>query len=1200
MNVYTFSDLNYSDYVRIDCNISKHLCTFLNDSQADISVIKLSSIQVDIPFDNSIIIKIKGITDNIIESLGTISIDFFFDDVLVSHTFHVVPDEFNIPSDGIIGKDFNRRFNCVIDYGDMTFTIRAPEHNIHLKIYSEPKDNYSALAARCETFRIFHIENFSGPCLIPGQEIDSGVIIPNTIAHEEKVVIRVLNSNTDIKLINNKISGIPLNEFNIYTFDKNSISEKERQQKLNQFFAKTPQHARDQLTDLCMKYTDIFALAEDRMTTNNFYTQKLRLKNDDPVYVRNYRLPKTQKDEIDKQVKKLLDNDLIEPSTSSYNSPLILVPKKSQNGEKKWRMCVDYRMLNKNLIADKFPLPRIDEILDNLGRAKYFSILDLFSGFWQIPIEQGISREITSFSTDKGAYQWKVLPFGINVAPNSFSRMMALAFSGLPPENAFIYMDDLIVIGTSIKNHLENLENVFKICRKYNLKLNPEKCEFFRPEVTFLGHSCTENGIRPDSKKLEAIDKYPKPDSKEACKRFIAFANYYRRFIRNFADIVRPMNKLTRKKANFVWSIDCELAFNQIREILKSKQVLAYPDFNKEFIVTVDASTFACGAVLSQMHGDQDRPIAYISKTFKKGEMNKPIIEKELLAIHFAITTFRPYLYGTHFTVMSDHRPLVYLYGLKDPSSKLTRIRLELEEYNFEVIHIKGKDNVVADALSRISFEELKEKSAEANIFVTTRSMTKKMNASENTPDNIPEVPCTKPKIYEQLDRAIDKKIPRIRSYVDDKQNLIVSARANHKCLLELEFETVGKVFSYENILSALETEATKLKIKTIQWPMNDIIMQNVNMNDFKKAGEKYLKLLQIVIIPAAEVINDEDKKKEIMTHFHNDPIFGGHMGKKKMYAKIRSKFYWKNMSTEIAKFIQSCEICHLTKPKSKIKAPMVITPTPQSIFDTVIIDTIGPLPMSENGNLYAVTMICDFSKYLVSVAIPNKEAKTVAKAIFENFILIYGIMKEIRTDCGTEYKNQIVSELCKLLKIEHSFSLPYRHESVGSIERNHRFYNQYIRAYIEDMIQWEEFLKYFTFCYNISPHSSFNNRFTPYQLVFNKNHNVKEDLVGKVDPLYNFENYVLEAKYRLQIAHKEAQKLLIKSKEKNKLFYDKEINNPMLKVGDTVYAESLPYNKHKNVNQGPFIITQIDEPNVVVKDKNNKNKTFHKNQIRL
>lgn len=1150
-------------------------------------------------FDSSEIIKIRGITDDIIRSLGTISLDFFFNDIIISHKFHVVPDEFNIPSDGIIGKDFNRRFHCIIDYGNMEFTIRAPENNIYLKINHEPKENYSALAARCETFRIFHIQNFSGPSFIPGQEIQSGVVIPNTIAYESDVVVRVLNSNTDHQIIKNKIDAIPLNDFDIYTHDKNANQNKERERKLTSYFEKTPAHARNQLINLCMDYSDVFALSDDKMTTNNFYSQKLRMISDDPVYVRNYRLPKTQKDEIDRQVKKLLENDLIEPSISSFNAPLILVPKKSLNGEKKWRMCVDYRMLNKNLIADKFPLPRIDEILDSLGRAKYFSILDLFSGFWQIPIDPE-SREITAFSTDRGAYQWKVLPFGINVAPNSFSRMMALAFSGLPPENAFIYMDDLIVIGTSVKSHLINLENVFKICRRYNLKLNPEKCEFFRPEVTFLGHSCTEHGLRPDSKKLEAIDKYPRPHDKESCKRFTAFANYYRRFIRNFADIVRPLNKMTKKKSTFNWSLDCEVAFNKIRGVLKSKHVLAYPDFTKDFLVTVDASTFACGAVLSQMHGDQDRPIAYISKAFKKGELNKPIIEKELLAIHFAITTFRPYLYGTKFNVMSDHRPLVYLYGLKDPSSKLTRIRLELEEYNFEVHHIKGKENVVADALSRISIDDLKKNAAtESQILVTTRSMTKKNK--EKPKSDIKNLPTTiQPKIYEQLDRAIDMKIPRIKSYVDDK-NLIVSACWKHKCLLELEFETASKKeYSVEVILAALEIELAKLKIKTIQWPKNDIVIKNLNMNDFKEAGEKILKMLQIAVIPAAEVITDKNKRLELIQRYHADKMFGGHMGKKKMYEKLRGKFYWPRMHKDIAKFVKMCEKCHLTKPKQGFIAPMKITPTPQSVFDVVIIDTIGPLPMSENGNQYAITMICDLTKLLVTKAVPNKEAKTIAKAIFENFILVYGLMKEIRTDCGTEYKNKLNDEICEMCQIKHNFTVPYRHESVGTVERNHRFFNQYFRAFIENTSQWEEYLNYFTFCYNTSPHSSFNDKYSPYQLVFNKDPNIPEDLIREISPIYNIDNFAREAKYRLQVAHEEARKLLIKSKEANKRLYDKRSREVNLSIGDEVYIETLPYNKHKNVNQGPFTIISIDEPNVTIVDKNNNTKKVHSNQIRF
>lgn len=271
-----------------------------------------------------------------------------------------------------------------------------------------------------------------------------------------------------------------------------------------------------EMKTLTTEFDDIFHMEGDKLTTNNFYEQRLRLVDHQPVYCRNYRLPHSQKGEVSMQVEKLKNNDLIEPSRSNYNSPVILVPKKGNEG--KWRMCVDYRLVNKKLIADKYPLPRIEEVLDGLGRAKFFSVLDLFSGFHQIPLHEE-SRDITSFSTEEGSFRFKVLPFGLNVAPNSFSRMMQLAFAGATPMQCFLYMDDIIVTGCSSKRHIQNLRDIFKLCRKFNLKLNPEKCQFFRTEVTYLGHKCTNRCILPDDSKIDTVRFYPKPNDKDAVRR---------------------------------------------------------------------------------------------------------------------------------------------------------------------------------------------------------------------------------------------------------------------------------------------------------------------------------------------------------------------------------------------------------------------------------------------------------------------------------------------------------------------------------------------------------------------------------------------------------------------------------------------------------------------------------------------------------
>lgn len=515
--------------------------------------------------DESEILRIRGVTDNVIESLGTVKADLFINDFTISHSFHIVPDDFNIPADGIVGNDFIELYECILNYRDKTFSFELDNKIISTPILDSPSADTLVLPAKAEVYRTFHLNKFTEPQFISNFEIQPGIFVANSIASSEYPILRVLNTTNDIKVIPKIISHSEnLSNFHICSMNVNSANQSRYEILSKKFMENTPEHCHDKLLPLLNEFNDIFALPTDKMTQNIFYEQKLRLNDNTPVFSKNYRLPRSQKDEIKKHIQKLHDDDLIEPSKSPYNSSLILVPKKSTDGMKKWRMVIDYRQLNRKLIADKFPLPRIDEILDGLGRAKYFSCIDLFSGFHQIKLEEN-SREYTAFSTENGTFQWKVLPFGLNVAPNSFCRMMHLAFAGLPPEQAFLYMDDVIVVGTSENNHLNNLRNVFQICRSRNLKLNPDKCEFFRAEVIFLGHKCTQNGLLPDDTKTEVIRKYPRPNDKESTKRFIAFSNYYRRFIKNFAELAAPLNYLTRKRTEFKWTPDCENSFQKLK-----------------------------------------------------------------------------------------------------------------------------------------------------------------------------------------------------------------------------------------------------------------------------------------------------------------------------------------------------------------------------------------------------------------------------------------------------------------------------------------------------------------------------------------------------------------------------------------------------------------------------------------------------------
>lgn len=487
-------------------------------------------------------ITIRGITEGKIHTLGTIIVDIKFDNVIFEQKFQVVEEFFDIPTQGIIGKDFLKPNNFCIDFNKMTIHTKIDEIEISAKIHSEIEQDTTLLPPNSEVFRIFKIESNEYPCLVSAQNINETTRIATTIVYNPTPWIRVINiSDKTQKIKTNSLYCEPINKYKIFSISHSEKNEKyyseSRLSNLKEKISKNiPDHITKKLIPICLEYADIFHINNDTPTLNNFYSQSLKVTDFKPVYIKNYRLPQSQKDEIKRQVNELFKNDLIEMCVSNYNSPLIVVPKKSETNEKKWRMCVDYKLLNKKLIPDKFPLARIDEIHDNLGRAKYFSILDLHAGYHQIPLEKE-SRPLTAFSTDTGFYQWKVLPFGINIAPASFSRMMTMAFSKLNPERVLIYMDDLIVIGFNEKSHIENLTLVFKTCRKYNLKLNAEKCKFFKTEVTFLGHICTTNGLLPDNRKINTIKNYPKPKDKNEVKRFVAFVNYYRRFIPYFAVI---------------------------------------------------------------------------------------------------------------------------------------------------------------------------------------------------------------------------------------------------------------------------------------------------------------------------------------------------------------------------------------------------------------------------------------------------------------------------------------------------------------------------------------------------------------------------------------------------------------------------------------------------------------------------------------
>ncbi|GJY50086.1 putative mitochondrial protein [Tanacetum coccineum] len=413
--------------------------------------------------------------------------------------------------------------------------------------------------------------------------------------------------------------------------------------------------------------------------------------NSTPPNIRPYKYPFSQKTEIEQQVEELLAAGFIQPSTSPFSSPVLLVKKKDNT----WRMCVDYRALNKITIADKYPIPNIDELLDELNGATIFSKLDLRSGYYQIRVQaQDIAK--TAFRTHSGHYEFKVMPFGLTNPLLTFQAVMNELFRPYLRRFILVFFDDILIYSSNMEQHMYHLEQVLKLLRDNQFFAKFSKCCFGQQKVVFLGHVITSEGVQVEQEKISAVQSWPIPTTVKEVRGFLGLTGYYRRFVKNYGLIARPLTALT-KKDGFLWSEEALKAFNKLKQALLSTPILRLPDFSKTFVVECDASSDGVGAILSQ----DDHPVAYFSKGFSPSNRFKSAYDRELLALVLAVQKWNHYLLGHHFLIRTDHYTLKFLLEQRITSTEQQRLLLKLMPYDFSIIHRAGKENRGADALSR-------------------------------------------------------------------------------------------------------------------------------------------------------------------------------------------------------------------------------------------------------------------------------------------------------------------------------------------------------------------------------------------------------------------------------------------------------------------------------------------------------------------
>jgi hypothetical protein len=1200
--------------------------------------------------------ELKGITDNFVTTLGSVTIELQMGGEKRRVEFQVVKSDFPVPNEGILGKPFIIGHGTIINYQSKEL-ILPPLVNLTILPRTEILVAISA-PNKTEGSNI----------LISSQSITNALTCGNCVTTVRNHLIYVPFINPTDNQVQLQIPPLEqlehedFNEANVYLSQISESTEPcvdgNRISRLHSALRTCHLNSEEKssLLTICEEYSDVFQLEGDKITATTAVTHEIKTSEAvHPIHEKPYRLPQRHRQEITEQMEILEREGVIAPSDSPWNAPLLVVPKKPDvNGVVKYRVCVDFRRLNQVTVGDAFPLPNITDILDQLGKSKYYSTLDLAQGYHQVPMNPA-DREKTAFSTDKGHFEFLRMPFGLKGAPGTFQRMMNKVLSGLNGLKAFVYLDDIIIYAKDLPDHSQKLTEILERLRQFNLKLQPLKCEFLRKEVTYLGHQITDEGVKPDPKLVECVQNFPVPQNVKGIKSFLGLSGYYRRFIQNYGQIAKPLTSLLKRDVPFKWSDLCQQSFEKLKNLLINYPILQYPDFTKPFNLTCDASNYAIGCVLSQGPIGKDLPIAYASRTLNKAEVNYNTTEKELASIVWGVKTFRPYLFGQQFNIITDHRALVWLFNLKDPGSRLTRWRLKLEEHQYTIHYKPGTNNTNADALSRINQVVTRSSKAAENSKHPDNAEPSKTSEPQNDHSSLQASSSIEIQITEnyqeflQADSSLKK--PTKKKIISEVSGNIfeMDPSISLACCVSADFEMIHGVavqmrrkFGNLTQLRRLQKKVTEVasleitdrnifylitKEKFWQKPTCEDIFQSLQ-NLKKICQERNVTRLacpRLVIdrdgikwetvrsmlyytfrnseieikVVTQEQLSKEDQLR-IIREFHETPL-GGHQGINRTYQRILQQHHWKGMRQMIKAYILSCETCQRQKiPNRSVKEPMVITTTSSRPFEKIFMDIVGPFPKSHKGNIFILTLQDDLSKFAWAVPMINHEANTVAYHFVTQFVCLHGLPKSLVTDCGTEFLSHVFKEVCQLLKIKQTSTTPYHPQSNGSLERSHRTLGDYLRSFVDkDPQNWDTYVPFAMFCHNSTVHTA--TKFQPYQLVYGYEITVPHSFTRDPEPQYNYEDYYFEMKKQMQEAHKLARAELLESKHKSKERYDKSIAPLNLAEGDRVLIQDKA-RKGKLAPKwlGPYPIVEIqpDSPNVTILKKTKPVKV-HRNLLK-
>jgi transposase InsO family protein len=738
-----------------------------------------------------------------------------------------------------------------------------------------------------------------------------------------------------------------------------------------------------------------------------------------PVFQHPYRAGPAAREAEKVEVDRMLKLGVIEPSHAEWASPVVLIPK--QDGST--RFCIDYRRLNSLTARDVYPLPRMDECLDSLGDAEYFTTLDANTGFWQIEVSPK-DRDKTTFSCHVGMYRFLRMPFGLVNAPATFQRAMDIILSGVRWEFVIVYLDDIIIFSNSFEEHLKHIDLVLQKLSEAGATLKFPKCHFFRKAVDYLGHRLLPHKLQVLEKNVEAIAKAEPPTTKTQVRSFLGLCGVYRRFVPGYAALAKPLTMLTKKgwPELFKLSDEQRRAFDSLKHHLLTPPTLSLPRAGRPYAIDTDASDGQIGCVLQQKDDEgQYHPLGYWSRQLNAAERNYSATEKEALAIVWAVTHLRPYLERTHFVVRTDHSSLQWLLSIAGENPRLVRWRLRLAEFSFDIRYKPGRVNQAADALSRMPTA-----------------------GGDESPLDL-EVPCL----------AIGSPIAVRSSIAVPKAGPTLEEAP----LAPLKLTEIISEQATDDLCRILSEKGT------VTEDLRGVLCRISPLDG------------------SSQMLIPETLRERLMALFHL-PRVAGHTGFSKMYQQMRQLFYWPRMAADITCYVSRCPSCVKKSLKVSRKTTRLTLFPPTAPMEFIAMDIMGPLTTTERGNRFLLVVTDRFTKLTRAYPLASMTADVVARTFFEGWVAAgYGIPHVLLTDNGTQFVSKFFQTFCRLLGIKQVHTSAYRPSTNGQTERFNRTIANFMTAYVsEHQRDWDELAAVATYSYNSKPHSSTG--FSPFELV--------------------------------------------------------------------------------------------------------------------